>query len=224
MKSTLSTCRMESPLGEILLVADQERDALCGLYLERQKYFPDDTGRWCEAPNLPVLRDAVVQLREYFAGARTRFDIALAPAGTPFQRDVWSAINTVPFGETITYAELARRCGRPSAARAAGGEPLHGTGAIAHPHPGTAARRLLRERDVPRAAGAVRGRRDEAPGREGLRAELIFDEAFRRQMQQRDAIHMQRAEDDRRALFPPLHPAKRPLRANAIGRQVRPVL
>ncbi len=120
MKSTLSTCRMESPLGEILLVADQERDALCGLYLDRQKYFPDDTGRWCEAPNLPVLRNAVVQLREYFAGARARFDIALAPAGTPFQRDVWSAINTVPFGETITYAELARRCGRPSAARAAG--------------------------------------------------------------------------------------------------------
>jgi methylated-DNA-[protein]-cysteine S-methyltransferase len=59
-------------------------------------------------------------LREYFAGARTRFDIALAPAGTPFQRDVWSAIANVPFGETISYAELATRCGRPTAVRAAG--------------------------------------------------------------------------------------------------------
>jgi len=67
-----------------------------------------------------VLRDAAVQLREYFAGARTRFDIPLAPAGTPFQREVWRAIGEVPFGETITYAELARRCDRPSAARAAG--------------------------------------------------------------------------------------------------------
>jgi len=120
MESTLSTCRMQSPLGEILLVADARGDALCGLYLERQKYFPVDAGQWRAAPTLPVLRDAIVQLREYFAGVRTRFDIPLAPVGTPFQREVWSAIGDVPFGETMTYAELARRCGRPSAVRAAG--------------------------------------------------------------------------------------------------------
>jgi methylated-DNA-[protein]-cysteine S-methyltransferase len=120
MESTLSTCRMESPLGEILLVANSRGDALCGLYLERQKYFPVDADQWHDAPKLPVLRDGVAQLREYFAGTRTRFDVPVAPVGTPFQRDVWAAIGNVPFGETITYAELARRCGRPSAVRAAG--------------------------------------------------------------------------------------------------------
>lgn len=120
MQSILSTCRMESPLGEILLVANPQGDALCGLYLERQKYFPAGADQWRETPKLPVLRDAVVQLREYFAGGRRQFDLALAPAGTPFQRGVWSAIGRVPFGETITYGELARRCGRPSAVRAVG--------------------------------------------------------------------------------------------------------
>ena len=120
MESTLSTCRMESPLGEILLVASSRGDALCGVDLERQKYFPVDADQWRDAPKLPVLRDAVAQLREYFAGTRMRFDIPVAPVGTPFQREVWAAIGEVPFGETITYAELARRCGRPSAVRAAG--------------------------------------------------------------------------------------------------------
>ena len=120
MKASLSTCRMASPLGEILLVADPAGTALCGLYLEGQKYFPPDAGQWRAAPRLPLFRRAVEELREYFAGARTRFDVPLAPAGTPFQRRVWSAIADVPFGETITYAELARRCGRASAVRAAG--------------------------------------------------------------------------------------------------------
>ena len=60
-----------------------------------------------------MFRKAVAQLREYFAGTRTVFDLPLAPEGTPFQRDVWMAIGAVPFGETITYGELARRCGRP---------------------------------------------------------------------------------------------------------------
>jgi methylated-DNA-[protein]-cysteine S-methyltransferase len=55
-----------------------------------------------------------------FAGTRTVFDLPLVPEGTPFQRDVWRAIGAVPFGATITYAELARRCGRPAAVRAAG--------------------------------------------------------------------------------------------------------
>jgi len=120
MKASLSTCRMASPLGEILLVADPAGTALCGLYLEGQKYFPPDAAQWRAAPRLPLFRRAVEELREYFAGARTRFDVPLAPAGTPFQRRVWSAIADVPFGETITYAELARRCGRASAVRAAG--------------------------------------------------------------------------------------------------------
>lgn len=120
MKANMTTCRMESPLGPILLAANDGGGALSGVYLEHQKYFPADWGAWRHAPDQPVLRDAVRQLREYFAGARTRFELALAPTGTPFQRRVWDAISEVPFGETITYAELARRCARPTAARAAG--------------------------------------------------------------------------------------------------------
>lgn len=120
MNSTLSTCRTPSPLGEMLLVANPQGDALAGLYFERQKYFPVNTGEWRETPTLALFRTVVAQLHDYFAGERTAFDIPLAPAGTPFQHDVWSAIAGVPFGATITYAELARRCGRPSASRAAG--------------------------------------------------------------------------------------------------------
>ena len=120
MNANPLTCRTQSPLGAILLVANAPGDALCGLYLEGQKYFPADAGACRESPRLPVFRSAVKQLSEYFAGARTTFDLALAPGGTPFQRDVWRAIAAVPFGETITYAELARRCGRPAAVRAAG--------------------------------------------------------------------------------------------------------
>ena len=113
-------CRTPSPLGEILLVANAHGDALCGVYLAGQKYFPGRTGTWQEVPRLPLFRTAIRELREYFAGTRTTFDLPLAPEGTAFQRDVWSAIRGVPFGGTITYAELARRCGRPSAVRAVG--------------------------------------------------------------------------------------------------------
>jgi methylated-DNA-[protein]-cysteine S-methyltransferase len=120
MNTMKLTCRVQSPLGAILLVANPPGTALCGLYLAGQKYFPEDAGRSRASGELPVLRDAVTQLREYFGGTRTTFELPLAPEGTPFQRAVWSAIGTVPFGETITYGELARRCCRPTAVRAAG--------------------------------------------------------------------------------------------------------
>jgi methylated-DNA-[protein]-cysteine S-methyltransferase len=60
------------------------------------------------------------QLREYFAGRRQSFELTLDVSGTPFQRAVWNALLTIPFGETRTYGELARQVGRPSAARAVG--------------------------------------------------------------------------------------------------------
>jgi methylated-DNA-[protein]-cysteine S-methyltransferase len=65
--------------------------------------------------------DALVRaLDRYWAGRRVDFDIPLAVRGTPFQRDVWRALQAVPYGETITYAELARRVGAPRAVRAVG--------------------------------------------------------------------------------------------------------
>lgn len=62
----------------------------------------------------------VDQLDDYFAGLRTDFDLMVAPRGTPFQLDVWRALTTIPYGETVSYGELAARVGRPTAARAVG--------------------------------------------------------------------------------------------------------
>ena len=67
-----------------------------------------------------ILDSAVTQIREYFAGARTTFDLPLDLGGTPFQQKVWLELATIPFGTTISYGEQARRIGRPQAARAVG--------------------------------------------------------------------------------------------------------
>ena len=74
---------------------------------------------WREGDNA-LLRRARAQLDEYFAGARRTFDLPLSPAGTEFQRDVWTTLATIPYGETISYAQLATRVGKPSAMRAVG--------------------------------------------------------------------------------------------------------
>jgi len=105
-----------SPVGPIILVADG--DALACLYLDVQRYA-DDVGD-TDAGDSVVLKEAERQLAEYFAGERTEFDLPLAAAGTPFQRRVWSALCDIPYGETISYGELARRIGQPTASRAVG--------------------------------------------------------------------------------------------------------
>ena len=75
-----------------------------------------------DAPALPpILRRATAQLAEYFAGTRTRFDLPLAPVGTDFRRRVWDATAAIPFGETATYGEIARKIGVPTGSRAVGG-------------------------------------------------------------------------------------------------------
>lgn len=68
-----------------------------------------------------VSNAAASQLQEYLAGRRRVFDLPLAPAGTPFQKEVWRALELVPYGETRTYSQVAEAIGRPGAARAVGG-------------------------------------------------------------------------------------------------------
>jgi methylated-DNA-[protein]-cysteine S-methyltransferase len=68
-----------------------------------------------------LLNRAVCQLDEYFAGRRQCFDLPLAPAGTPFQQTVWKALQQIPYGETCSYGDIARRIGKPRAGRAVGG-------------------------------------------------------------------------------------------------------
>ena len=118
MNPELYFARIGSPLGTMLLVAAD--DALAAVSFEGQRYQPEATGAWRPGADHPLLRAASAQLAEYFSGRRTCFDLPLMPAGTPFQRAVWSAIATVPFGRTIAYRELAVRTGRPRSVRAAG--------------------------------------------------------------------------------------------------------
>ena len=82
--------------------------------------MPADDGS-AGRPAAATLAAAAEQLDEYFAGARTVFDLPLAPRGTPFQQRVWQALRGIPFGDTISYAELARRIETPRAVRAVGG-------------------------------------------------------------------------------------------------------
>ncbi len=98
---------IDSPIGRLFCTWDAA-GALTGLRFHGEPGPDGDGGE---------LRR---QLGEYFAGERETFDVPLAPAGTPWQRAVWAALLDVPYGGTITYAELALRAGRPGAARAAG--------------------------------------------------------------------------------------------------------
>jgi methylated-DNA-[protein]-cysteine S-methyltransferase len=106
----------ETPRGRMLLVASEQ--GLAGVYFVGQRHYPKRDAAWKRDSR--VLEAAKRQLLEYFAGKRKRFTVPLDPQGTPFQRAVWLEIAKVGFGETISYAELARRAGFPGSARAAG--------------------------------------------------------------------------------------------------------
>jgi methylated-DNA-[protein]-cysteine S-methyltransferase len=115
---TLACTRYASPLGPMLLAATAR--GLAGVWFVGQRHGPDARG-WREDPEHPVLREAVAQLEAYFAGTRTAFALPLdLGAGTPFQQDVWAALQAIPRGGTTSYAALARALGRPQAARAVG--------------------------------------------------------------------------------------------------------
>lgn len=101
-----------SPIGDLLLASDGR--ALTGLHMAP---FEPSSG-WRRDEQL--FEDVIGQLAEYFAGARKIFDVVLDANGTPFQRRVWEALRAIPYGETISYGELARRIGNPKAVRAVG--------------------------------------------------------------------------------------------------------
>lgn len=105
-----------SPIGRLLVTA--EGSLLSGLYMSGHKGRPAPRPTWQRAdePFVAVRR----QLEDYFAARRQTFDLPLRMAGTPFQQLVWKALVRIPFGTTITYAQLAARIGRPGAARAVG--------------------------------------------------------------------------------------------------------
>jgi methylated-DNA-[protein]-cysteine S-methyltransferase len=107
---------IESAIGELLLLG--EGRALRGLYMQAGPKPIAIGPRWQRSSS--AFRNVVVQLQEYFAGERVAFDVPLDMEGDPFERLVWRALQEVPYGETVSYGELARRIGHPSAARAVG--------------------------------------------------------------------------------------------------------
>ena len=115
-QSRITTMTVESPVGPLTLTARE--GALSGLHMQDQRHAPAPSPEWQRDDG--AFEDAVEQLHAYFAGTLTDFDLPLALDGTDFQRRVWSALCEIPYGETISYGELARRVGRPGAARAVG--------------------------------------------------------------------------------------------------------
>ncbi|MEU8639783.1 methylated-DNA--[protein]-cysteine S-methyltransferase [Amycolatopsis sp. NPDC048633] len=109
---------VDSPCGPLTLVARGE--ALCGLYMVRQRHRPDELTFGEPDPGAPIFARAEAELKEYFAGQRHRFELPLTLVGTPFQQRVWTALQEIPYGATTSYGELADRLGQPTASRAVG--------------------------------------------------------------------------------------------------------
>lgn len=104
---------LDTPVGKLWLTASA--DALCTLSWRKGSLSGME-----EQSSHPVLRAAVKQLKEYFSGKRKSFDLPLKPEGTEFQMRVWRELSRIPYGETISYGEQAKRVGDKNAARAVG--------------------------------------------------------------------------------------------------------
>ncbi|CAG4975753.1 MAG: methylated-DNA--[protein]-cysteine S-methyltransferase [Lysobacter sp.] len=115
MSTTYTT--IESPVGPLLLAAGD--DGLHAIEFHASRH-PVRRGADWQQGHHPLLDRAREQLAAYFAGERHGFDLPLAPRGTEFQRAVWHALASIPYGQTVSYAQLAARVGRPTATRAVG--------------------------------------------------------------------------------------------------------
>jgi len=115
-------CHVESPIGRLMLTSDGT--ALTGLYMNLYRNKPsklpglDDD--WIQNATIDPLPAAARQLKEYFAGKRREFDLPLRMEGTEFQRRVWRELTKIPFGETRSYGQLAKRLNNPNGSRAVG--------------------------------------------------------------------------------------------------------
>ena len=114
---------MDSAIAPLTLVSDGQ--ALVGLYFPGHRHIADRSRNGTfvgdgELDHQPVLREARVQLTDYFAGRRRDFDLPVAPSGTPFQHRVWAALRKIPYATTHSYGQVARSIGSRGAARAVG--------------------------------------------------------------------------------------------------------
>jgi len=107
--------KINTPVGKLLLIAGD--NGLAGVHWHHREE-PDPV---TESSDNPILTEAEKQLNEYFEKKRRVFDIELDFVGTEFQRQVWKALLTIPFGETRTYGQIAKQIGNPGSVRAVGG-------------------------------------------------------------------------------------------------------
>lgn len=110
--------RYAGPLGPMIIAATTR--GVAGIWFEGQKHMPDHSS-WPEQPGHPILKQAIDQLQDYFAGLRDAFDLPLdLQCGTAFQQSVWRALLAIPHGGTISYGKLGQHIGRAAAVRAVG--------------------------------------------------------------------------------------------------------
>jgi len=115
--TTIRYRRIDSPVGPLTVAASDA--GLHAIEFPSNRHPVRRDRDWQEGDH-PLLRRAESQLDEYFAGERQAFDLPLAPRGTPFQREVWFALASIPYGRTASYAQLAAQVDRPTATRAVG--------------------------------------------------------------------------------------------------------
>jgi len=108
---------MESPIGPLAIAGDDA--GLRFIFFHADKPASRPQPDWQES-NRGVVRETIRQLKAYFSRDLIRFDLPLSPDGTPFQLSVWRELKRIPYGEVISYGELARRIGKPKASRAVG--------------------------------------------------------------------------------------------------------
>ncbi len=121
--SSIVQTTFKSPLGDIIIAATDK--GLAGLWFAGQRHSPPeltgDRPPWPSAPQHPVLKKTGVQLKEYFTGKRTQFDVPLdLSGGTAFQQAVWKVLLAIPQGGTSSYGHVSQRIGNPAAVRAVG--------------------------------------------------------------------------------------------------------
>lgn len=110
-------CHVRTPVG--ILCIEENGEAVTALEFEGEGENP--TLGFVEKPPTGLLEEAGNQLMEYFRGKRKEFTLPLSPQGTEFQKKVWAALRTIPYGQTRSYGEIAAQVGNPKAARAIGG-------------------------------------------------------------------------------------------------------
>lgn len=118
-------CHLQTPIGIVCI--EEDNGSVTALFVDNEYeegYYlcrSDEKMRFLDEPGTEVLKTAGTQLMEYFQGKRKDFSLPLSPVGTKFQKRVWEALQTIPYGQTRSYGEIAAQIGNPKACRAVGG-------------------------------------------------------------------------------------------------------